>query len=252
MFTKLFSSITTSSIWNEDNNTRIVWITMLAMANKEGYISASVGGLAHEARVDREDCEKALEVLKSPDKDSRSKEFDGRRIEVIDGGFQLLNHAKYRAMRSEEERKEYMRTYMIEYRRTKNVNINVNKVSECKPPLAKAEADTEAEAEAEAYKEEDKLLTKKSKIPTEEEFLASLKASPAYAHFNVTVELSKMDTWLLAHPGRKKTRRFVANWLNNIEAPLSVNGQNKLSINDSWDEAKKQHDQKLNEAKNSN
>lgn len=151
MFTKLFSSITTSSIWNEDNNTRILWITMLAMSNKEGYVSASVGGLAHEARITKEECEKALKILSSPDEDSRSKEFEGRRIEIIDGGFQLLNHAKYRAMRSEEERREYMKSYMVEYRRTKNVNKDVNNVNECKhlltavnhskPPLAQADAD---------------------------------------------------------------------------------------------------------------
>lgn len=132
---------------------------MLAMANKHGYVSASVGGLAHEARVSREDCESALKVLTSPDKDSRSKEFDGRRIEIVDGGFQLLNHPKYRAMRSEEERKEYMKAYMIEYRaRTKNVNNFVNNVSECKPPLAKAEADTEADTEAEAEADKKKII----------------------------------------------------------------------------------------------
>lgn len=96
----------------------------------------------------------------------------------------------------------------------------------------------------EASKEEEQLLTKKSKIPTEEEFLASLKASPAYAHVNVPVELSKIDTWLLAHPGRKKTRRFVVNWLNRIEAPLSTNGTKTESIGDSWINYKKQHETK--------
>ena len=31
-----------------------------------------------------------------------------------------------------------------------------------------------------------------------------------------------MDAWLLAHKGRKKTRRFVVNWLNKIEKPLEI------------------------------
>lgn len=109
---------------------------MLALANRQGYVAASVGGLAHEARVDRETCEKALKVLSSKDEDSRSKEFEGRRIEVVEGGFQLLNYEKYRSMRAEEDRREYMKTYMVEYRRTKNVSKKVNNVSECKPSLS--------------------------------------------------------------------------------------------------------------------
>lgn len=36
----------------------------------------------------------------------------GRRIAEIDGGWRLLNHAKYRHIRSSEERREYMREYM--------------------------------------------------------------------------------------------------------------------------------------------
>jgi hypothetical protein len=30
-----------------------------------------------------------------------------------------------------------------------------------------------------------------------------------------------MDAWLLAHPGRKKTRQFVINWLNKVEPALA-------------------------------
>ena len=31
-----------------------------------------------------------------------------------------------------------------------------------------------------------------------------------------------MDAWLLAHPGRQKTKRFVVGWLNKIEKPLML------------------------------
>ena len=40
-FTKLFQSILTSSVWSEDNETRIVWITMLALADQNGSVSAT-------------------------------------------------------------------------------------------------------------------------------------------------------------------------------------------------------------------
>lgn len=95
-YTKLFSSLPNSTIWKEPNETRIVWITMLAMANMDGIVDASVPGLADLARVDLEKCETALKTLMSPDKYSRTKTDEGRRVKEIDGGWLIINHAKYR------------------------------------------------------------------------------------------------------------------------------------------------------------
>jgi hypothetical protein len=54
--------------------------------------------------------------LLSPDPDSRTEDYEGRRIEVVDGGWRLINHAKYRAKMSEAERLEYKRRKQAEYR----------------------------------------------------------------------------------------------------------------------------------------
>jgi hypothetical protein len=37
-FTKLLSSITDSTIWGESDGVRIVWVTMLAMADRRGRV----------------------------------------------------------------------------------------------------------------------------------------------------------------------------------------------------------------------
>ena len=95
-FTKMFGSITDSTVWGEPDPTRIVWITMLAMANRDGFVHSSVPGLAHRARVSLEACEAALETFKSPDPYSRTVDYEGRRIEAVDGGWILLNYLKYR------------------------------------------------------------------------------------------------------------------------------------------------------------
>lgn len=136
-FTKLFSSITESTIWCEDSDTRIVWVTMLAMADRKGRVWASIPGLANRARVPLEAAEKALGRFMSPDKYSRTPDYDGRRIEPIDGGWQLLNYEKYRAMRDEEERKAYQREWVRERRHT------LSTVDQGLPqsPQAEAEAD---------------------------------------------------------------------------------------------------------------
>lgn len=102
-YTKLFNSIVTSTIWTEDDSTRIVWITMLALADKNGEVQGSVPGLARIAGVTLEACQTALDKFLSPDKYSRTLDDEGRRIEKIDGGWLLLNHAKYRAMASKDD-----------------------------------------------------------------------------------------------------------------------------------------------------
>ena len=101
-YTKLFSSITESTIWREADHIRLVWITMLAMADRKGRVWASVPGLADRARVSIESCVEALERLQSPDEWSRTEDNEGRRIAKIDGGWILLNHEKYRNIRDEE------------------------------------------------------------------------------------------------------------------------------------------------------
>ena len=49
-YAKLFSSITESTVWCEPMPTRIVWITMLAMSDRNGCVCATVPGLANRAR----------------------------------------------------------------------------------------------------------------------------------------------------------------------------------------------------------
>lgn len=104
-FVKIYANMLESSIWLESKDTRLLWITMLAMADSNGIVRASVGGLAHRARVSREECEEGLRILSAPDPDSRSAEHEGRRIGRIDGGWLILNHKKYRDLRTESQLK---------------------------------------------------------------------------------------------------------------------------------------------------
>ena len=108
-YAKLFETIIHSTIWGEPDNVRLVWITMLAMADKFGVVEASIPGLADAARVKLDQCEEALERLMAPDKYSRTKDFEGRRIEEIDGGWIVLNFEKYRMKKSQEEQREKWR-----------------------------------------------------------------------------------------------------------------------------------------------
>jgi len=117
---------------------------MLAKTDQHGRVFTSIPGLAKLAGVSAEATRKAIKTFLEPDPDSRTKDHEGRRICEIDGGYGLLNHAKYRAMRDDDERKEYMREYMREYReKNKSVNNPVNNVNHSKPPLAYTDTDTD-------------------------------------------------------------------------------------------------------------
>jgi len=136
-YTPLFSSIVMSSIWDEDNETRIVWITLLAMAGADGVVEGSITGLAHSARVPISVCQKAIKKLTSPDQYSQTKEDEGRRIKEIEGGWMILNHKKYRekaksrAAYMRRYREEKKKAYKEEKKENSNLNTNTNSVTAC-------------------------------------------------------------------------------------------------------------------------
>ncbi len=210
-FTKLFTSITESTIWSEDDQTRLVWITMLAMADRRGRVWGSIPGLANRARVSVEACERALDKFKQPDKYSRTSNNEGRRVEDMDGGWVLLNHGKYRAIRDAEAIKESKRISIAKKRarvKSENVDSNVEKVDRSR---ANAEADTES----------DNIKTARTTkvVPTDEEWLNGLKTDPTYSHLNVAVEYGKMMRWCETAKKKPSRRRFI-NWINRAEVPL--------------------------------
>ena len=86
---------------------------------------------------------------------------------------------------------------------------------------------------------------------TDEEFLSSLKERFTWVDFDVVVV--KMDAWLLAHPGRKKTRAFMVNWLNKIEKPIEIEQTKKkpnpILIKDKYTGEVKEYDPKTGELK---
>ena len=106
-FTKLFSSLLDSTLWVEQPHHVVrVWVAMLAMADKDGMVAASLPGLARRACVTTTEAEEALRVFLSPDRYSRTPDNEGRRVRDIAGGWELLNYAKYRAKMVEDVRRE--------------------------------------------------------------------------------------------------------------------------------------------------
>ena len=148
-YTKLFSGIVMSTVWTYDSDTKVIWVTMLALADERGHVVGTVPGLAKVAGVSIEATRRALETFMAPDPDSGSKEFGGRRIEPIDRGWFLINHGKYRALRAKDEKLEADRARIAEKRaaarpsETPTISA-VSQVSHFVAEVAQAEAEAKA------------------------------------------------------------------------------------------------------------
>ncbi len=95
-FVKLDTGILDSSLWSEPAQTCKCWITLLAMADAEGFVRSTAPGIARRANLGLSDTESALEIFESPDSHSRTLDDQGKRIKRIDGGYQIINYEKYR------------------------------------------------------------------------------------------------------------------------------------------------------------
>lgn len=199
---------------------------MLALAGPDGFVPGSVPGLANIFRVSVEQMRSALTTFESPDPDSRTKDNEGRRIEAIDGGWILLNHAKHREKKDPEIRKQQVREAVARHRANKkqgNQTVNnVINVSQSKPKSEVRSQITEAE----------KSKHKPSSVPSngqlsDADFLQRIRENIAFAGIDIDRELARMDAWFLTPKGRgrKKTRRFIVAWLNKIDRPLTTSNE---------------------------
>lgn len=91
----LFSSLVVSSVWGLEPEAKVVWITLLCLKDRKGFVAGSVPGLARLAVVSVEECEKALKIFESPDPYSKTPDDEGRRIKVVDGGWYVLGHQRF-------------------------------------------------------------------------------------------------------------------------------------------------------------
>jgi len=217
-YSKLFSSLVHSSLWGEQDHVRLLFITLLAVADRDGHCWGSRSGFERLAMLDPDASEERDPwfVLMSPDKDSsdrlRNPENEGRRIREIPGGFEIINYTYYRSLRNDDDRKEQNRVAQRKHRaKISRGQPPSAKVSRVKPRSSHADADADADNKKEA-----RMLSGQQ---SSEDFLKNLEADPTYSCVNVRREYGKMKNWCRIRNKQPTQRRFV-NWLNNVDAPM--------------------------------
>jgi hypothetical protein len=122
-FVILDAEILSSSVWSEAAHVRLVWITLLILCDTEGYVGAAMPGIARAAGVSLPEAEDAMARLQQPDPHSRTKACEGRRLEIADRGFRVLNFMEHLDRLSAERKKA--RDRVRRFRLKKKVSGNV-------------------------------------------------------------------------------------------------------------------------------
>src|SRR3990167_4534306 len=122
MFGKVFSSmydgtLATRGPWQA----LVTFQQFIVLADRHGVVDMTAEAIARRTTIPLEIINIGITALEQPDSESRSPELDGRRIARLSPdrpwGWQIVNYDKYRRIRSEDERREYMANLMRERRK---------------------------------------------------------------------------------------------------------------------------------------
>ena len=153
MYNKLFTKILDSSIWLEPSGTRIIWLTMIAAMDENGFVQfASVANLAHRARIELAEAQAAVDCLEGPDTNSSDPDHEGRRIERVPGGWMILNAEKYREMVTraviQEKTRQRVAKHRTEKKRACNASVTHGNASVTESNACVTPSDTDTDTGA--------------------------------------------------------------------------------------------------------
>lgn len=222
-YSKLHASIVNSSLWTQRDSVRILFITLLALCDRDGIVYGSKPGLERIAMINPDEADDAWVVLMSPDEDSsdkmRAPENQGRRIEEVPGGFRLLNFEYYRGLRNDDDRREQNRQAQARFK-AKSVSVSHSKPDSAKQihgnPISEAEADTESETKSgSASAPVPRSKFEKPTIEAMRLYAAKLglpesEASRCFDHY-------ESNGWLVGGKPMRNWQAAMRNWKRNWE-----------------------------------
>lgn len=137
-----------------DGTLRTKWQALVAfqqlivLADRDGVVDMTVEAIAARTGIPLGVIAEGIEFLEQPDKFSRSPDDDGKRLNRLNQhrpwGWQIVNYAKYRDMRSAHDRREYHRQYYHDKNRNKarrKLNSAQQSAQQCSSDSTKVEAE---------------------------------------------------------------------------------------------------------------
>jgi hypothetical protein len=154
MYAKIFAQIYDGTLCTKGPwQALVTFQQLLVLADKDGHVDMTAAAISRRTTIPLEIIEAGIDALMQDDPDSRTPTENGRRIVPLSGGrnwgWSIVNYKHYRALKREEERKEYHRNYWNEKRsaaahtqqETQQLNqINQTHQTQRNQPIAEAEA----------------------------------------------------------------------------------------------------------------
>ena len=146
MYGKLFAqmydgTLATKGPWEA----LVTFQQLIILADKEGTVDMTPEAMSRRTTIPLEVIKVGLDALLQPDPESRTPDEGGRRIVPLDPGrpwgWRIVNYAKYRAIRSAEDRRDYHRQYW----RKRHATQPDSTVTQQTHPIAEVEVEVEVE-----------------------------------------------------------------------------------------------------------
>lgn len=120
-YSKIFASITTGSVWaTGSKDARIMYVTMMALANHTGIVWGTIPGLANVARMTIPEAQEAIRELLTPDPYANEWEPDKSVLREIQGGWLIVSHITFdTAMKNafvEDKRRQQIKSAVARHR----------------------------------------------------------------------------------------------------------------------------------------
>lgn len=153
MYGKVFESIydgTLAGHWQAI----VTMQQLIVLANEDGVVDMTAEAIARRTSIPIAIITAGLEHLSKPDPYTRTPGEDGRRIVLLDDhrpwGWRLVNHAKYRALRDLEQKREADRVRIAEKRAAEKAlrDKDVATVSREVANVAHTDTDTDADTKS--------------------------------------------------------------------------------------------------------
>ena len=151
MYCKLFASLYQGTLRGRSHEI-LVFTNLMAHASKDGYVDKHFRAIAEETGLTIDEVKAAIVTLESSDEESRSPAANGARLRRMDEhrvwGWEIVNYAKYRAIRNEEDRAEQNRLAQARWREKHKQSKPPSAESKPDKPMQRQEAEGEAKADA--------------------------------------------------------------------------------------------------------
>ena len=129
MYGKLFAqmydgTLATKGPWQA----MVAFQQLIILADRRGIVDMTREAIARRTTIPIEIINIGITALEQTDNESRTPAESGRRIVRLsserDWGWQIVNYEHYRNIRSQEERREYMRLYQAQRRAAGKSDVN--------------------------------------------------------------------------------------------------------------------------------